>query len=160
MVMQRTRLDFNVPEHTKTALVAEAQAKNTTVTDLATCYIQQGLVAEQGSRLERESFPLIREAIQAEMHAIRAQMRQEVEASLERFRDEMTRELGRLIAQSSNRQVALQVKSLRETETTRRALVLLAEQLLSQALSQEIYEQAAASTSKHLVTVLGQSEDA
>src|SRR5436853_4695094 len=105
--MRRTRLDFNIPEQVKTSLVAEAQAKHTTVTDLATLYIQQGLTAEQGSRLERESFPLLRDAIQAEMQAIQAQIRQEVEAELERFRADLTREVSRLVAQSSSRQAAL-----------------------------------------------------
>lgn len=157
--MRRTRLDFNVPEETRDALVAEARATNKTITDRATFYIQQGLIAEQGSRLERESFPLIREAIQAEMRQIQALIRQEVEAELAHFRDDLTRELGRLITQSSNRQAALSVKALREAETTRRFLVLLAEQLLSLAQSQELYEQAVSATSKHLALVLQQPED-
>jgi hypothetical protein len=156
---RKKRLDVDLPAETRDGLAVEAHVQRTTITALATTYIQAGLSREQESRLELQSFPLLREAVQVEMRRIQAEMRQEIQTELARWTEVVRSEIRRLVAQSSSRQAALAVKSLRESETTRRMLVLLAEHLLSLAESQELYEQATSATNKHLAVVLSQPED-
>ena len=152
MRKERKRLDVDLPAETRDALTVEAQVKSTTVTALATTYIQRGLSQEQAERLESQSLPLLREAVQAEMRQMAAQIRHDLRAELDQF----LKELRQLLSQSTNRQAALQVKALREDEITRRLLVLLAERLLSATQAQELSEQATAATSRHLAATLGE----
>lgn len=157
--MAQKRLDIELPAETRDALTIEAKAQRKTVTALATQFLQRCLSEEQGNRLELQSFPLIREVIQLEMRQVRVHIRQEVQAELEHWSEKTMKELSRLLAQSGSRQAALTVKALREDETARRFLILLAERLLSATQAQELYELATSATSKHLALVLQQPED-
>jgi hypothetical protein len=154
----KKRLDIYIPAETRDALTVEAAAKQTSVTALATAYLQGGLMQDQGGRVERQSFALIREAIQLEMRQMQAQIRQEIEAELAHWSEGVTKEVARLLAQSGSRQAALSVRALREDEATRRMVVLLAESLLSSVQAQELYERATREAGKHLALVLSQPE--